>query len=248
MPLDRRALKNSAKETIRISRPSVISVGAVMLILSIIINMLSARLMGLNMSQSEMMNYTQYVMDGNYDAALQYIDRMQPPGGAHLIDLLLTVVRSVLEAGFIIFLLNTIRAAQPCFGNLLDGFGFIWKIILLNILIGLFIILWGMLLFIPGIIAAYRYSQAIYILVDDPTKSPMQCIRESKVMMRGHKMELFKLNMSFLGWYLLASLPTVGYALQVWTLPYTSTVYAMYYENLAYGSAGYDGPVYCDYE
>ncbi len=244
MTLDRRALKSRAKEIIRTSRPSVISVGAVMLILSIIINMLSARLMGLNMSQSEMMNYTQYVMDGNYDAALQYIDRMQPPGGAHLIDLLLTIVRSVLEAGFIIFLLNTIRAVQPCFGNLLDGFGFIFKIILLNLLIGLFIILWGMLLFIPGIIAAYRYSQAIYILVDDPTKSPMQCIRESKAMMRGHKMELFKLNLSFFGWYLLASLPTVGYALQVWTLPYTSTVYAMYYEQLAYGSVGYDGPVY----
>jgi len=215
MSLDRRALKTRAKETIRTSQPSVISVGAVMLILSIIINMLSARLMGLNMSQSEMMNYTQYVVDGNYDAAIQYIDRMQPPGGAHIIDLLLTIVRSVLEAGFIVFLLNTIRAAQPCFGNLLDGFGFIWKIILLSILTGIFIILWGMLLFIPGVIAAYRYSQAIYILVDDPTKSPMQCIRESKAMMRGHKMELFKLNMSFLGWYLLAILPTVGYAQQV---------------------------------
>jgi uncharacterized membrane protein len=95
--------------------------------------------------------------------------------------------------------------------------------------------LWSCLLFIPGIIAAYRYSQAIYILVDDPTKSPMQCLRESKHMMRGHKMELFKLNMSFFGWYLLGALPTLGYALQVWTLPYMSLTYALYYERLAYG-------------
>ena len=114
MPLDRAALKQRAKETIKSSQPSVITVGLVVLLLSIIINMLSARLMGLNLSQSELMNYTTYVTEGNYDAAIQYLDRMQPPGGAHLIDLLLTVVRTVLEAGFIIFLLNTIRAAQPC--------------------------------------------------------------------------------------------------------------------------------------
>ena len=234
MLLDRAALKQRAKETIKTSQPSVISVGVVVLILSIIINMLSARLMGLNMSQSELENYMTYFSQGNYDAALQYIDRMQPPGGAHIIDLLLTVIRSVLEVGFIIFLLNTIRSCQPCFGNLLDGFGFFVKIILLNILTAVFITLWSMLLFVPGIIAAYRYSQAIYILADDPTKSPMQCLRESKAMMRGHKMELLKLNLSFFGWYLLASLPTMGYAVQVWTLPYTSMTYALYYEKLAY--------------
>lgn len=234
MPLDRIALKTRAKETIKTSQPNVISVGAVMLILSIIINMLSARLMGMNISQGEFSNYMTYFSQGNYEAALQYVDRMQPPGGAHLIDLLLTIVRSVLEAGFIIFLLNTIRSCQPCFGNLLDGFGFFVKIILLNILTAVFITLWSLLLFVPGIIAAYSYSQAIYILVDDPTKSPMQCLRESKAMMRGHKMELFKLNLSFLGWYLLASLPTMGYAVQVWTLPYTSMTYALYYEKLAY--------------
>lgn len=246
MPLNRAALKQKAKETIRTSQPSAITVGVVVLLLSIIINMLSARLMGLNISQSEITNYMTHFSQGNYDAALQYVDRMQPPGGAHAIDLLLTIIRSVLEAGFIIFLLNTIRSTQPCFGNLMDGFGFFFKIILLNILTAVFIVLWSMLLFIPGIIAAYSYSQAIYILVDDPSKSAMQCLRESKAMMRGHKMELFRLNLSFLGWYLLASLPTMGYAVQVWTLPYTSMTYALYYEQLAYGSIGhgYEEPVY----
>ena len=244
MTLDRRALKLRAKDTIRNSKPSIITVSLIYLLLGIIINMLSARLMGLNVSQSELASYTNYAMDGNYDAALNMISRMQPPGGAHLIDLLLSMLRVVVQAGFIIFLLNTIRAAEPCFGNLLDGFGFFWKIILLNFLISLFVALWCMLLFIPGIIAAYSYSQAVYILVDDPSKSPMQCIRESKAMMRGHKMELFKLQMSFLGWYLLACLPTFGYAVQVWSIPYCSTSYALYYERLAYGDRQYEDPVY----
>ena len=243
MTLDRRALKLRAKDTIRNSKPSIITVSLIYLLLGIIINMLSARLMGLNVSQSELTSYMNYAMDGNYDAALNMIGRMQPPGGAHLIDLLLSMLRTVVQAGFIIFLLNTIRAAEPCFGNLLDGFGFFWKIILLNFLMALFVTLWCMLLFIPGIIAAYSYSQAVYILVDDPTKSPMQCLRESKAMMRGHKMELFKLQMSFFGWYLLACMPTFGYAVQVWTLPYMSTVFALYYDRLL-GRYGYEEPVY----
>ena len=239
MTLDRRALKLRAKETIRTSKPSVITAGLIFLLLGIILNMLSARLMGLNISQSEINSYMNYFMDGNYEAALSMVNRMKPSGGAQLIDLLLTVLRSIVQAGFIIFLLNTIRAAEPCMGNLLDGFGFFWKIILLNFFMALFIMLWSLLLFVPGIIAAYRYSQAVYILVDDPGKSPLQCLRESSQMMRGHKMELFKLQMSFFGWYLLAAMPTMGYAVQVWSLPYMSMTYALYYERLAYGDREY---------
>lgn len=244
MTLDRRALKLRAKDIIRTSRPSVISVAAVVLLLNIIIGTLSARLMGLNISQSELNTYTQYVMDGNTDAALQYLSRMQPPGGAHLIDLLLTIVKTVLQAGFIIFLLNTIRGNEPCFGNLLDGFGFFVKVILLSLLTALFIILWGLLLIIPGFIAIYRYSMAMYILVDDPTKSPMQCLRESSRMMQGHKMEYFILMLSFFGWAILAALPTVGYLVQIWSLPYIAMTQALYYERIAYGDRHYEEPVY----
>ena len=244
MPLDRAALKRRAKETIKTSRPSILSAALIVLVLSIIINTLSARLMGINISQNEMQAYMNHFMNGNYDAALSLVDKMKPSGKAQIIDLLLNIVNIVLQAGFVIFLLNSIRSTQPCFGNLLDGFGFILKIILLNLLIAIFIILWSLLLVFPGIIAAYRYSQALYILVDDPSKSPLQCLRESKAMMRGHKMELFRLNLSFLGWYLLASLPTIGYGVQAWTLPYTSTTYALFYEQLAYGSLGHEEPVY----
>ena len=245
MPLNRSALKLRAKELIKTSKPSVLTVGLVYLLLGIVINTLSAKLMGLNVSQAEITNYMNYAMEGNYDAAVNLIGNMTPPGGAHAIDFLLTLVRTIVEAGFIIFLLNTIRAAEPCFGNLLDGFGFMWKIILLNFLMTIFIMFWSLLLFVPGLIAAYRYSQATYILVDDPSKSPLQCLRESSEMMRGHKMELFKLHMSFFGWYLLAGLPTIGYGVQVWSIPYISMTHALYYERLAYGEAQqYEEPVY----
>ncbi len=82
------------------------------------------------------------------------------------------------------------------FENYLKAFG-------LFFLMSLFIILWSLLLIIPGIIASYRYSQAFYILADDPSKSPMQCINESKEMMRNNKGTLFVLELSFIGWLIL---------------------------------------------
>lgn len=237
MTLDRRALKLRAKETIKNSKPNIIPVAVAYLVLGIIIARLSARLMGLDISMDELSYYVNSMSEGNYDVAARLMSRNTPSPAAYLIDLLLSLVETIVGVGFIIFLLNTIRASEPCFGNLLDGFGFMWKIILLQFLMALFVALWSLLFFVPGIIAAYRYSQALYILADDPTKSPMQCLRESSQMMRGHKWELFMLQLSFFWWGLLNVL--FGYFAQIWTLPYTATTYALYYERLAYGDREY---------
>jgi hypothetical protein len=145
---------------------------------------------------------------------------------------MLTMLSGVVGTGFVIFLLNTIRNRKPCFENLLDGFGFWWRIILLNLLQSAIVGLLSMLLVVPGVIAHYRYSQAMYILIDDPTKSPVQCLKESGAMMKDHKMELFELDLSFIGWYLLGMIPYVGYAVEVWSMPYIAMTKALYYEKL----------------
>lgn len=79
----------------------------------------------------------------------------------------------------------------------------------LSIYIRIMLITWlGSIFFlIPGIIAALNYSQSFYILADDPTKSPAQCMFESKFIMRGNKGKYICLMLSFLGWYLLAAIP-----------------------------------------
>ena len=66
------------------------------------------------------------------------------------------VLRSIVGAGFILFLLNTIRSTGACLGNLLDGFGFFFKILLLTVLEYIFVTLWSLLFIFPGFIAAYR--------------------------------------------------------------------------------------------
>ena len=68
-----------------------------------------------------------------------------------------------------------------------------------------------MLLIVPGIIAAIRYSQCFYIMADNPEKGIMQCINESKQLMNNNKGRFFYLTLTFIGWYLLAGLPNIAY-------------------------------------
>ena len=233
MNINRAQLKQRSSGLIRSARPSVILVALAYTALSFLMYLLSNRLMGINFTQADMNRYMQLISEGNLDYALALLEDMVPPVSSTVIDILMQVLRSIVGAGFILFLLNTIRNTGACFGNLLDGFGFFFKIILLSILEYIFITLWSLLFIFPGFIAAYRYSMAIYLLVDDPSRSPLECIRLSKEMMKGHKWELFVLDLSFIGWDILAMLPVVGYAVQIWTVPYISMTKALYYENLS---------------
>ena len=233
MNINRAQLKQRSAGLIRSARPSVILVALAYTALSFLMYLLSNRLMGINFTQADMNRYMQLISEGNLDYALALLEDMVPPVSSTVIDILMQVLRSIVGAGFILFLLNTIRNTGACFGNLLDGFGFFFKIILLSILEYIFITLWSLLFIFPGFIAAYRYSMAICLLVDDPSRSPLECIRLSKEMMKGHKWELFVLDLSFIGWDILAMLPVVGYAVQIWTVPYISMTKALYYENLS---------------
>ena len=77
---------------------------------------------------------------------------------------------------------------------------------------------------------ALSWCDAIYLLLDHPDYSPMQCLRLSNEMMRGHKMELFTLDLSFLGWEILRwLLPPFA----IWLWPYEALTFANYYRALA---------------
>lgn len=233
MIINRLAVKAQAKEIIRNSKPKVLYVGAVYFVFSLVISLLVSKLY--NISASDLYNYMAAVFDGNYNATAAYSERiydalMSP--AANIISIALAIASTLVGAGFIIFLLNSIRGTEPSIGNLLDGFAHFGKIIWLNILMFIFVWLWSILLVIPGIIAAYRYSMAIYILIDNPQMSALDCIRESKRMTSGYKGQLFMLELSFFGWVLLTTLPYVGYIVQLWTLPYMSMTSALYYEHL----------------
>ena len=161
---------------------------------------------------------------------------IEPPGpAAHLLNIAIDIMSIMLGIGFTSFCLNAARGAAAGFTNLFDAFENFIRLLLLQILISVFVFLWSLLLFVPGIIAAYRYSMAVFIMLDDPDKGPLECIRESKQMTYGHKGELFFLDLTFLGWYLLAALPFVS----VYVDPYVRMTKANYYRAL---SGRWDAP------
>lgn len=110
--------------------------------------------------------------------------------------------------GLSVFFLSFVRNMDLNPGYIFYGFEYFIKSFLLSFFIGLFVVLWSFLFIIPGIIAYFRYSQAFFILADDPTKGIFQCIAESKAMMAGNKAKLFFTQLSFIGWFFLASIPT----------------------------------------
>lgn len=102
--------------------------------------------------------------------------------------------------------------------------------ILLGILYMVFVALWCLLFVIPGIVKAYAYSMAFYLKTEYPDWDWRRCLNESEKLTNGHKMELFILDLSFIGWYIVGSLAFgVG---TLWVSSYHQLVRINYYEEL----------------
>ena len=97
-----------------------------------------------------------------------------------------------------------------------------------------FTFLWGLLFVIPGIVKAYEYRMIPYLLADDPTMTKDQAFAQTKRMMNGNKWRTFVLDLSFIGWYLLA-IPTLGLSSLFYVSPYKKMTDAALYEELRYG-------------
>ena len=80
------------------------------------------------------------------------------------------------------------------------------KSLWLHIVMAVRVALWSLLLIVPGIVAAIRYSQAPYYLAENPELRASEAIRKSKESMQHMKMSYFMLQLSFVGWNLLVNL------------------------------------------
>lgn len=94
---------------------------------------------------------------------------------------------------------------RGCFKFAFRGENYL-KIVLTMFLKGIFNFLWFLLFIIPGIVKYYAYAMVPYILADNPNIGAKKAIAISKQMTQGHKFDMFVLDLSFLGWYLLGVL------------------------------------------
>lgn len=86
--------------------------------------------------------------------------------------------------------------------SLFGGLQFVGKLIWLTVQILVYTIMWMCLFIIPGFIAFYRYRFAYLILFDCPTLSASQALNLSKQLTFGRKLDLFRLDLSFLYYFL----------------------------------------------
>ena len=129
------------------------------------------------------------------------------PSYSALGSLYVILVTGAFTLGITLFFLAIFRREQVGVSDVFLGFEHFGKALGLLLFQTLFIFLWSLLFFIPGIIASIRYSQAFFILADNPDKSIRACMNESKMMMKGNKSKYFCLSLSFIGWMLLSALP-----------------------------------------
>lgn len=98
------------------------------------------------------------------------------------------------------------------------------------LLTGIYTFLWTLLLIVPGIIKSYSYAMTYYVLRDNPELKYNGAIERSMEMMKGHKFDLFYLQLTFIGWALLCIL-TAGIGF-LWLIPYIYAAEAHFYEDV----------------
>jgi len=141
------------------------------------------------------------------------LDLISSFGGSGFLGIFITILTallwSVLSAGFILYCMAIRRGERAEYLTLFDGFSFVGRLIALELLMTFFIALWSLLFVIPGVIAAYRYSFALYNLYENPGIGVMEALDMSKRQTLGYKWQLFMLDLSYFGWNLLARFPSV---------------------------------------
>ncbi len=132
--------------------------------------------------------------------------------------------------GLNFFSLALSRQKSPEIAQIFHGFKKFGVALGAYLLFIIFVLLWSLLLIIPGIIASLSYAMTFYILADDDSIGPLEAIKKSKELMRGNKWKLFCLGFRFWGWALLCILTLgIGY---LWLFPYTTVSYAKFYDDL----------------
>ncbi len=231
--MDRSAIKRRARELIQSQKKPILLASALFVALILVFNYLSLRLTG--PSDQAIMKLADAFAAADYNTAQEILLAVQPSLGATFMSDFLGYLQGVVSFGFFLLLMRASRGTQVQPLMLMDGFSALIRVLLLVLITKLILTLGFMLLIIPGILALYSYRMAPYLMILHPEYSPLDCLRESRRRLRGHRIELFLLDLSFLGWALLLLLPLVGILVGVWVLPYWTGSCLLFYDEISAG-------------
>jgi len=138
-------------------------------------------------------------------------------------------------AGMAQFFLRLVRGEQPGIGTMFLGFSKFLRNIRVWLLQVIFVLLWAVLLIVPGVVAALRYSMVWFVLADEPELTAREALDRSKALTKGRLGDLFVLAASFF-WWLCFGIVTLGIGF-LYVVPYVQTTWALVYEGLRVAEA-----------
>lgn len=248
MRINRKQLKRRMLDAIHDGKTNIVWIALAFLALTLILQVLS-------MSVSGELAALGTMMEEMLATGTATVPAVESPAGSAILVLAIDIMLIMLNVGFSVACLSTARRQGASVGNLFDGFSRFLRAICVNLLQSLVLTAWMMVyavpvsfivtiggdtglfafapltclpLLIPAVRAFYNYRQAVYLMLDHPELSAFGCLRVSRELMSGHKWELFKLDLSFIGWLLLELIPLAS----IWVVPYTQVCYAGYYDIL----------------
>lgn len=150
--------------------------------------------------------------------------------GGDIAGLIVTLVLLPIQWGYYVLFLDKVRGNEVGFGHLISGYNDFSRICGTLFLQSIYVLLWSLLLLIPGIVKAYSYAMTPYVLNDNSELSYNAAITRSSQLMKGQKLNLFLLHLSFIGWAILSVLSLgIGF---LFLSPYMHAAEAHFYETL----------------
>lgn len=230
--INRAEIKYEAKGILRTARVSPYTVALLVIAIGYALDRVVDLVQGgsLFYSYELQMEYLRIVLSGD-EAAMGQLLAAVPEDTAvsFFFSTMVTLVMLVLNGGFYIYCMGIRKGREMPYSSLADGLGAAGKLIWCGIQMSVKIFLWSLLLGIPGIIAMYRYRFAYYNILTDDSISASEAIRRSCRQTNGMKWDLFVLDLSFIGWLILANM-TFG-LLHIWLTPYMTMCDLAYYDR-----------------
>ncbi|MCL2871046.1 MAG: DUF975 family protein [Coriobacteriia bacterium] len=148
----------------------------------------------------------------------------------YLAIFLIGVLWAVLDYGFSSLALRAVKDEDLPDVEVFSAYKRFGRWVIFYLIYMVKVMLWSIFFIIPGIIAALNYSQAVFLMVEDEKLKPLDAIKKSIALMRGRKLELFTIWVSFIGFHILA-LFSWGVS-TLYSAPYMKMTYAGYYREL----------------
>jgi len=225
---DRPTLKERAKAELKQSYPLSLGVSTVAYVIPTIVQRVLTAVFGLvsYFSVYELYSY----MTSYYRNDVTFLSLLLTA----LTTFIVTVLASILDVGRSLYYINAAKGNRD-FNNLFLPFtsGKFVQIAKTTFLVNLRITLWTLLFIVPGIIKSYEYRMVPFILAENPDLSTKEAIAISSAMTANEKMNIFVLDLSFLGWLILASILPYNIGILVLN-PYIDATNTQLYEALKY--------------